>query len=143
MEKLFTPNKVFVFFCGMLIAVWLGLQYVSNSLLMEIAKKDGESVFDWYWPTYKLNSQVDHLEAHIVNRSATDAVVSVEGKQQLAFKDKPADPSNPSSLKTEGKQGKPESINVPKEVSKTTDCKATLTYYHTDKYWVLGKVELQ
>jgi hypothetical protein len=122
MDKIFTPNRVFVYFCAALIAVWAGLQFVSNQLLSALAERDGKSILSWSWPDRNLSEQVDSLHSQVVSRSATDAVVKVSGQQTLR-----------KSL-DDGK--------TYTEVGKPTECSATLRYYHNNKSWVLGGVEL-
>jgi len=122
MEKIFSLNRVFVFFCAALVVIWLSLQFVSNSLLSAIAERDGRSVFAWRWPDLKLISKVDSLHAEVLSKSPTDAVVKVTGKQILE--------KTGSDRKTL------------REIGKPSDVSATLTYYHNDKAWILGRVEL-
>jgi hypothetical protein len=122
MEKFFTPNRIFVFFCAALIAIWASLQFVSNQLLSALAERDGKSIFGWSWPNLKLNEQVDSIHTEVLSRSSTDAVVKVSGVQTLH---KALDDGT-----------------LVKEVGKPTDCSATLRYYHNNKSWILGGVEL-
>jgi hypothetical protein len=122
MDKIFTPNRVFVYFCAALVAVWAGLQIVSNQLLSALAERDGKSILGWSWPDLSVSEQVDSVHTEVVSRSGTDAVVKVSGQQTLR-----------KSL-DDGK--------TYKEVGKPTECSATLRYYHNNKSWILGGVEL-
>jgi hypothetical protein len=122
MDKIFTPNRVFVYFCAALVAIWACLQLVSNQLLAALAERDGKSILGWSWPDLNLTEQVDSLHTEVVSRSATDAVVKVSGQQILR------------KTLDDGKTFQ--------EVGKPTECSATLRYYHNNKYWVLGGVEL-
>jgi hypothetical protein len=122
MDKIFSLNRVFVFFCAALVAIWLALQFVSNSLLSALAERDGRSVFDWHWPDLKLISKVNSLHAEVLSKSPTEAVVKVTGKQILE--------KTAADRKTL------------REVGKPTDVSATLTYYHNDRAWILGRVDL-
>jgi len=122
MDKIFTPNRVFVYFCAALVAVWAGLQIVSNQLLSALAERDGKLILGWSWPDLNVSEQVDSVHTEVVSRSGTDAVVKVSGQQTLR-----------KSL-DDGK--------TYKEVGKPTECSATLRYYHNNKSWILGGVEL-
>ena len=106
----------------MLIAIWLCLQYVSNALLAEMAKTDGQRILNWQWPTVSLRGKANNINTKVLSKTATEAVVEVDGKQST------------EKLIADG---------ALQEVAKPTDCKLILTYYHTDKYWVLGRVELK
>jgi hypothetical protein len=47
MEKLFRPNKWFVGFCGLLIVVFVSLQYVSRMRLQGLAQAWGKEIYTW------------------------------------------------------------------------------------------------
>jgi hypothetical protein len=120
MEKLFSPNRLFVSFCALLVIVFLCLQYVSNIVLAETAKVDGEKILNWQWPTVNLRGKATNIDTKILSKTSTEAVVEVDGKQSA------------EKLIAGG---------AAQEVVKPTDCKLVLTYYHTDKHWILGRVE--
>lgn len=118
MEKLFRPNKWFVGFCGLLIVVFLSLQYVSRMRLQGLAQAWGAEIFTWDWPGQNLHSIGKMTKADVVKKTESDAVVKVTGTQTL-------DRSGAQPQHTE------------------TECGAQLTFYKTNNDWVLGKVELQ
>ena len=122
MENLFTPGKIFLFFCAALIAVWSSLQLVINLRLTSMAKLDGQRVLDWSWPAEKMRAKAEILGAEVVSRSATDAVVKVKARQTIQHLD-----SGAATFK---------------DTTQPTDCQAVLTYYKTNRNWFLGKVEM-
>ena len=137
MDKLFTPNKWFVFFCAMFIGVFVLLQYVSSQVLIDIAKSCATGVFTWDWQDKNVASRVDIKDVKVINRNGTDAVVEVSGEQYFV----PFDTIIPEQKGLPGEPSKPEVVDK----SKSTEhdpCKATLTLYKLQNKWVLGKVEL-
>jgi hypothetical protein len=123
MTKLFTPTKLFFFFCGGLIVVWTILQLVINLRLTTMAKVDGQRVLDWSWPSLGMRARSQVLSAEVVNRTATDAVVRVKARQTLERCDSPG-----SGFRDSGE---------------ASDCQAVFTYYKANRNWFLGKVEMQ
>jgi hypothetical protein len=122
MEKIFTPNRIFVLFCAALVAIWASLQVVSNQLLSTLAERDAKSIMDWSWPDLKLSANVDSIRAEVTSRSATEARVKVSARQILRI------------ALDDGTSYK--------EVGKPTECSATLRYYRNNQHWILGGVEL-
>ena len=123
MEKIFTPNKWFVGFCALLIAVVATLKIVGDMHLAEIACVYGKDIFVWEWPAMGLGSSVFAMKANVVRRDANDAVVEVSGHQVVA------------------KFGQDHRIEERTEIQ--PDVKATLTFYRRSNKWELGKVELK
>src|ERR1700733_11438138 len=95
MEKIFTPIRIFVYFCAALIVIWACLQIVSNQLLSAIAEQDGKAILDWSWPGANLSANVDSIHAEVTSRTATDAIVKVSGKQTIRHMFAGAEISNP------------------------------------------------
>jgi hypothetical protein len=122
MEKTFSSNRLFVYFCAALIIIWVGLQLVSNSLMSALAERDGVALYQWQWPQFRLHSTIDSLKTEVVSRSPTEAVVKIVGRQRLCRE------------ATNGKSWR--------EVGKPTDVSAVLTYYQSNKKWILGRVDL-
>ena len=120
MEKFFQPNKWFVMFCAILIAVFVLLQSVSNMRVLDGAKAVARDLFTWQWDD--CDASVDITDASVLKKTETDAVVQVKGRQSLRF----APPDN--------KMGSKE---------RAADVTATLTFYKSQNDWFLGKVELQ
>ena len=118
MEKVFSFNRFFLFFCLIFVLLWLGLQAVGYLHLTGLAKVDGERIFGWTWPARKIHSTAQIEETKIVSRSANDAVVKVSGSQNIAI------------------IGEIGQLGVDQFV-------ANLTYYRTNNHWFLGKVEFQ
>jgi hypothetical protein len=114
-EKLFRPSKWFVGFCGLLVIVWLGLQYVANMRLEDEARNIAAQILNWSWPRYNYQSQAEITGARVVRKSDTDAIVEVKGRQKLF------DGSQPE----------------------TVDCNVKLLLYKASNNWVLGRVEQQ
>lgn len=127
MEKLFRPNKWFVLFCGSLIAVWLGLQYVSNARIEEAAKVLALEVFDWSWPE-KVSSKVEVTGVSILNKGENEAKVRVKGKQKFV------------RLVNEDSQNKNDEGNSSAQIP-PSESAVVLTLYRSNRNWVLGKVE--
>ncbi len=124
MEAIFRPSKWFVIFCGILVATWGILQYVSNLRLEREAEGVGARVFTWFWPGDNWLSEARITSASIERRTETDAIVKVKGKQVLTFFARGQDRNDKTAR------------------SETVDCSATLTFYRLSNNWVLGKVEL-
>ncbi|HEY9679460.1 MAG TPA: hypothetical protein V6C76_15740 [Drouetiella sp.] len=118
MEKLFTPNKWFVGFCGILIVVFLSLQYVSRARLLDLAQAWAAEIYTYDWPGANLHSSAKMTKADLVKKTESDAVIKVSGKQSL-------DVTGAAPKHSE------------------TECGAQLTFYKHNNEWVLGKVELQ
>lgn len=118
-EKVFRPNKWFVAFCGLLVLVFAGLQFVMNMRIADEAKAIGEHIFTWSWPDRHWSSTAEITRADVVQRSGTDAIVKIQGRQVL-------------SGSGSGSAGQ-----------EIVDCGATLTFYRSSNNWVLGRVELQ
>ena len=126
MEKIFTPNRWFVLFCGLLILVWGALRIVADVRLCERAKVVGLSIFTWNWPDLAVKSKVESINAQVLRRGSHDAVVTVTGRQVIS---KPGTDLNPKA-----DLGPNQSTN---------DLKAVLTFYRSEDRWELGKVELR
>lgn len=124
-EKLFRPSRWFVYFCGLLVLVWLALQYVSNERLSAQAKEEGKNLFTWSWKVLGAASQADITEVKVLHRSEGDAVVQVKGRQGITISDPGA------------------TASATGDKSEMLDCGATLTFYKSSNKWILGKVELQ
>ena len=82
MEKLFSFNKWFVFFCGFFVVVWLALQTVMNQRVIEIAKGDAENVFSWQWPDRQWYERATIAEAKVLKLTKADAKVRIVGRQK-------------------------------------------------------------
>lgn len=122
-NKIFSPGKWFVIFCGLFVLVWLGLQYVANMRLQEDAKIAANEVFTWDWPQIgeqKWASKAEITDVSVVQKTDNDAIVKVKGKQQVVF------------ISGDG----------PGQ-SEVVDCGATLNFYKKNNQWQLGRVELQ
>ncbi|MBI1269671.1 hypothetical protein GC174_04480 [bacterium] len=130
MEKIFTPNRWFVLFCGLLILVWGALRIVADVRLCEQAKLVGESIFTYSWPELSLRSEVESIKAQIVRRGSHDAVVTVTGTQVLS------DP-----LKSGIQSGKEKTQSG--QSASSAELNAVLTFYRSEDRWELGKVELK
>ncbi len=120
-EELFTPSRWFVMFCGALVIVWLALQWVANMRLEEDARVVAKNVFDWQWPGNGWDSAAEITGVSVLQRTDTDAVVEVKGKQTL---------------------GVPQSGATGQKVE-TTDCAVKLSFYRTNKAWTLGAVDIE
>jgi hypothetical protein len=121
MEKIFTPNKWFVGFCALLIAVVATLKIVGDMHLAELASEVGKDIFIWEWPSKGLSSKCIAMKSHVLRRDANDAVVEVSGHQIVA------------KLGQDNKMKEEEQPEV----------KAQLTFYRRSNKWELGKVELK
>jgi len=128
MEKLFQPNKWFVLFCAIFIAIFAALSYVTKLRLEAFAKANAVEIFTWVWADRNLCSAATITEAKVLKMNANDAVVEVSGEQTVA----PWDVKLLSKAELAQPGGKPE----------TTACKAILTVYRNQNNWALGKVEL-
>lgn len=125
MEKIFTPNKWFVAFCGLLVLVFLSLKWVINTRIADEAKEIGQEIFTWSWDSQHWKSSAEMTGAEVLRVTDTDAIVKVQGKQVL------------TQLGGDGQSV----AGAPK--SEVVDCSATLTFYKSSNKWKLGKVELQ
>ncbi len=132
MDKVFSW-PVLVGICGVFLAVWVALQFLSTMRLQEEAKEIGVSVYSWNWPGENWQSSAEMTQAEIVHRSDNDAVVKVSGKQTLKTSGGEKNSGNP--------------LDISKQRSETVDCSVTLTLYRQGTgqagyQWVLGRVEL-
>jgi hypothetical protein len=137
MDKFFTANKLFVAFCGLLIAVWLALQVVVHMRIIEIAKIDAVKIFSWDWPIRDasvLASSVSSPSAQVLKKSGTEVVVKVIAKQALERR-----PFASTGRSTPGSDLETSLVAA----KRSLDCEASLTYYRSDNRWILGKVELK
>jgi len=125
MEKIFRPSKWFVLFCGLLVLVWAGLQAVANMRIADHAKLIAAQIYTWSWTGPNWRSKAEITEARVVQRTDTDAIVKVRGRQVL----------------TSFPEGHPDDFKNAR--SEVVDCSATLTFYRSSSNWILGKVELQ
>src|SRR5271165_4604364 len=80
MEKIFTPNKWFVFFCALLVLMWLALQMVATMRLEALATEEATHVLSWQWLGFG-RSRATIENAHLVKRSEADAIVRVRARQ--------------------------------------------------------------
>jgi len=124
MESIFRPNKWFVMFCALLIAVWGGYQTVANMRIANEAKLVGQDIFTWDWPDLGWSSRAQITDATVVRRSDTDAIVKIKGEQRMT--------SSRQSAPGQQEQQRPAVVNL----------NATLTFYRLSNDWVLGRVEL-
>jgi hypothetical protein len=126
LDKFFSTNKLFVIFCGVLIAVWLSLQAVIHLRIIETAKLEAARIFTWSWPTkdFVLTSSIESPTAQVINKSANEVLVKVIVTQRLEKHRIPPPPADTV-------------------VQRSLDCEAILTYYRSDNRWILGKVELK
>jgi len=132
MDKVFSW-PVLVGICGVFLAVWVALQFLSTMRLQEEAKEIGVSVYSWNWPGENWQSSAEMTQAEIVHRTDNDAVVKVSGKQTLKASGGEKNSGNP--------------LDISKQRSETVDCSVTLTLYRQGTgqagyQWVLGRVEL-
>lgn len=117
LEKIFHPNKWFVAFCALLIAVFASLQFVVNQRLEGIAKDYCSDIYTWDWPPAGMHSSVKVMDARVIKRGEADAIVEVHGEQTLKGKASDA-------------------------VIAVTKCGARLSFWKQNNTWNLGKVEL-
>jgi hypothetical protein len=124
-EKLFRPSRWFVYFCGLLVLVWLALQSVSHARLSAEAKEEGTRLFTWKWSQLGANSQAAITEVKVLHKGEADAIVQIKGRQTLTV--------GGAGNKAPDNGGNREVV----------DCGATLSFYKSSNKWLLGKVELQ
>lgn len=118
-EKVFHPSKWFVFFCGLLVIVWVSWKVVVNMRVADDAKYYGQEVFSWDWPEKNWRSQAQINDAKVIKADGTEAVVEVRGTQRLT------------------------SPGANDNMTETVDCSAVLTFYRSSNRWILGRVELK
>ncbi len=133
MEKIFSFNKFFLFFCAVFILEWIALQVVGYMRLTSMAKVDGERILAWQWPYKQIRSVVEIHDTKILKRDANDATVKVLAKQSIQpITGGPIVTTTPDTV-----------LLFPPQTKTNTQCTATLTYYRTNSQWFLGKVECQ
>jgi len=146
MEKLFSFNKFFLFFCAVFVFEWLALQIVGYMRLTSLAKVDGERILAWQWPHKNLRSVIEIYDTKILKRDTSDAIVKVLAKQSIQ-----ADILSPGNKSTaqepkavvEQLASEKQEIIAGKDIEPITKCGVTLTYYRTNSQWFLGKVECE
>ena len=134
MEKLFRPNRIFVIFCLLLIIVWLGLQYVSNMRVSEVARMEAAEVFDWKWPG-QVSSNVEITDVSVLSKSENEAKVRVKAKQTFT-KLASAETANHCNQEKSAPETQPT-----QGAASSSDTACVLTLYRSNRNWVLGKVE--
>jgi len=127
MEKFFTPNKFFLFFCILFVLEWLGLQLVSYMHITDQAKLDGEHVFNWSWPSKNMRSVAEIYRTKILSRSNNDVTVKIWAKKHM---------DQLNSLATAPQ-------NLERQNTLTDKCAAQLTYYRMNNKWFLGRLEFE
>ncbi len=120
MEKIFTPNKWFVLFCGVLVIVWIVLQVVATLHLQALAREQAVQIFSWQWLGFARSHALIE-DAQLIKRSDTDAVVRVTAREMIV----------------------PDSAIVRMPKLSAVHCAALLTFYRVDKNWLLAKVEFE
>jgi len=125
MDKLFTPNRYFIGFCALLVAVVFAWTYIRDQMLLEEAKLKCEELGTWNWPAIGISSRIGNVEAKILKRTDNDAEVEVQGKQVFDIQ--------------------PHGIDTQALAGTESNYKATLTLYKNgeSRRWRLGKVEGQ
>jgi hypothetical protein len=119
MEKVFSINKWSVGLCAVIIAAFAAVQFAGNEHLTTVASLAAEHIFSWQWlGAGRSHAVID--KAEVVKRSETDAIVRVKARQLI-------------EQEQAGKFLKQPEIA----------CSALLTFYRSDKDWVLAKVEFQ
>ncbi|MBX9770529.1 MAG: hypothetical protein K2X29_04120 [Candidatus Obscuribacterales bacterium] len=111
MEKIFSINKWFVFFCGFFVLIWLAQQTVINQRMIEIAKLQAQPIFSWQWQDMGWAEEADISEAKVLKLTKAEAKVRIVGRQK-------------------------ELVG-----SGVNDLAATLTFYREGRNWILGRVE--
>ncbi len=137
MEKIFKPNKLFLFFCIFFVLEFLGLQIVSYLHITNQARLDGERIFNWQWPSKNKRSIAKIYETKILSRNSNDAVVKVLANEQIiGAGDVGAGVSPPlfSPVSSDSR------VNSHRPQQK---CAAILNYYRMNNKWFLGKVEFE
>jgi hypothetical protein len=121
MEKIFTFNKWFVLFCGLLVLMWLALQTVATMRLEELAAEEAKHVFSWQWLGFGRSRGVIE-KAHLIKKSEADAIVRVTARQVVEAE------AEPGHFQSKGPE---------------VTASALLTFYRVDKDWLLGKVDFE
>jgi hypothetical protein len=155
MEKFFSFNKFFLFFCVVFILEWLLLQAVSYMRLTGMAKLDGERILSWSWPDKDIKSVVQIYDTKILKREPADAVVKVLARQAIqpinSLAATTATATTATIPETAGQTVNSRLASKPNVEQQKTDltsqpssqCTVTLTYYRTNYQWYLGKVDWQ
>lgn len=127
MEKIFTPNRWFVMFCALLIVVWGTLKLVQDMRLSEEARTVAMGIFSYSFPSLSVVSEVESMNAQVINRNDHESLVKVSGRQLIS---KHPDAQTGGSAQNDSS-------------SERVDFQANLTFYKSGASWVLGKVELK
>jgi hypothetical protein len=126
MEKFFTPNKFFLFFCVLFVLEFLGLQWVSYMHITDQAKLDGGHVFNWTWPSKNVRSIGQIYKTKILKRTNNDATIEIWAEKHM-------DQINNS----------PTAQPIQKKDTPIDKCAVQLTYYRMNNKWFLGRVEFE
>jgi hypothetical protein len=120
MDKIFSINKWSLALCVCIIAIFLAVQAAGNAHLAASASLAAEHIFSWDWLELgRSHGVIDKLE--VVKRTETDAIVRVLVREQIEQRQA----GNLIAKRPE--------INA----------RALLTFYRSDKDWILAKVEFQ
>jgi hypothetical protein len=135
MKKIFSFNKFFISFCIFFILVWIALQVVVYMRMVNTAQIDGAKVLAWSWPNANVKSTISIYDTKVIKKDHNDVIIKIFANQTI-------EPINPErfSLAVRGMTRRnTEGIMLEPD----TKCAVTLTYYRTNKQWLLGKVECQ
>jgi len=120
MEKIFSINKWSVGLCAMIVLFYAAFQVTANERLAAVAEMRARHIFSWQWRgSGRSHCIID--KAEVLKRSDTDATVRIKAREQI-------------EQEQEGKFLK-------KDPELVTS--ALLTFYRSDKDWVLAKVEFE
>lgn len=120
MEKIFSINKWSVGLCALIVLFYAAFQFTANERLAAEAEIRAKEIFSWQWRGLGRSTCIID-KAEVVKRSEHDATVRVKAREQI-------------EQEQEGKFLKKEPQVV---------CGALLTFYRSDKNWVLAKVEFE
>lgn len=112
-------------FCALLIVVWGSYRLVGDLRLSEDARDVATGIFTFSYPNLAVVSQVESMNAQVINRNDHEALVKVSGRQLISHVDQ--------SEEKLSFLGDPERV----------DCQADLIFYKNGSSWFLGKVELK
>ena len=138
-------DKRFIWFCALLIAVWLLLQFVITQRIKEQAAVAAAQLFTWNCPCLKARSAFAGQSVKILKRSNTDVIVEVTGVQKV-YRDCQSTPDRncPNQIVASlNRKASKYSEALRTRRCDTYTVSTILSFYKMSGNWLLGRVELR
>lgn len=146
MDKLFRFDRRFIWFCALLVAVWLLLQFVIIQRIKGQAALAAAQLFTWNWPCLKARSEFAGRSVKILKHSDTEVIVEVTGLQKVyRERQNTLDRNDPDQIGTplKSKASKCSGVLPRTQRCDTYTVSTVLSFYKMNGNWLLGRVGLR